>query len=75
MSRFTARRAVIGSIFAAATLVAGTGIAHAEFALAGYAPTYYDRHVVALHFYHNLVVVEKGLNDEPSNVPAEVRQR
>lgn len=31
MSRFTARRAVIGSIFAAATLVAGTGIANAAF--------------------------------------------
>ena len=51
------------------------GLNHAEFGLAGYAPTYHDRHVVALHFYHNLVFVEKGPNDEPSNVPAEVRQR
>jgi hypothetical protein len=31
MSRFTARRAVIGAIFTAAALVAGTGIAHAAF--------------------------------------------
>ena len=51
------------------------GLNHAEFGLAGYAPTYYDRHVVALHFYHNLVVVEKGLNDEPSNAPLHLRQR
>jgi len=25
------------------------------------------RHIVALHFFHNLVFVEKGRNDEPSN--------
>jgi len=31
-------------------------------------PGYFDRHVVAVHFYHNLVFVQKGLNDEPSNV-------
>lgn len=31
MSRFTARRAVVGAIFTAAALVAGTGIAHAAF--------------------------------------------
>lgn len=31
-------------------------------------PSYFDRHIVGLHFYHNLVFVEKGLNNEPSNV-------
>lgn len=31
-------------------------------------PGYFDRHIVAAHFYHNLVFIKKGLNDEPSNV-------
>jgi hypothetical protein len=26
------------------------------------------RHIVAMHFYHNLVFVQKGLNEEPSNI-------
>ena len=30
-------------------------------------PDYFQRHIVAAHFYHNLVFVRKGLNDEPSN--------
>lgn len=34
----------------------------------GWQPGYVERHVVAIHFYHNLVFVRKGLNDEPSNV-------
>src|SRR4051794_13734734 len=35
---------------------------------AEFKPSYFDRHIVGLHFYHNLVFVQKGLNDEPSNV-------
>jgi hypothetical protein len=38
----------------------------------GKAPSYTDQHVVGLHFYHNLVVIEKGLNTEdgtPSFIP------
>jgi demethylmacrocin O-methyltransferase len=31
-------------------------------------PDYFQGHVVAAHFYHNLVFIKKGLNDEPSNV-------
>ncbi len=31
-----------------------------------YEPTYADRHVVGLHAYHNLVIIEKGLNNEGS---------
>jgi demethylmacrocin O-methyltransferase len=30
----------------------------------GHEPTYSDKHVVAVHAYHNLVIIEKGLNDE-----------
>lgn len=32
----------------------------------GYQPTYFDRHIVAAHFYHNLVLVYKGDNREGS---------
>lgn len=35
-----------------------------EFAHEGYDPSIYDRNVVSVHFYHNLVFVRKGSNDE-----------
>ena len=49
------------------------GLNHAEFGVPDLVPTYFDRHIVAMHFYHNLVFVEKGRNDEPSNMPLEAR--
>lgn len=33
-----------------------------------YDPTYFDRHIVGMHFYHNLLFIEKGLNNEGSNM-------
>jgi demethylmacrocin O-methyltransferase len=33
-----------------------------------YQESYYDRHIVSIHFYHNLVFIHKDLNDEPSNI-------
>lgn len=41
------------------------GLNHAEF-VHEHQPNYFDKHVVSLHFYHNLVFVYKGRNDEPS---------
>jgi len=43
------------------------GLNHAEFLQPGYVPTYYDKHIVSMHFYHNLLFIYKGLNDEGSN--------
>ena len=43
------------------------GLNHEEFLDEGYEPTYTDLHVVAVHCYHNLVVIEKGDNREGSN--------
>lgn len=40
------------------------GLNHVEFLDEGYEPSYSDRHVVAVHCYHNLVFIEKGVNDE-----------
>ncbi len=34
----------------------------------GYRPSLYDRNVVGLHFYHNLVVIDKDENTEASNL-------
>lgn len=42
------------------------GLNHAE--RIGYAPTERDRAIRGLHFYHNLVFVERGRNDEGSNI-------
>lgn len=39
-----------------------------EFEHQNYEPTYFDKNIVGLHFYHNLVFVQKGRNDEGSNV-------
>ena len=44
------------------------GLNYAEFERPSYSPTYYDRHVTGVHFYHNLVFVQKGLNNEGSNL-------
>jgi hypothetical protein len=42
------------------------GLNHEEFLIENYEPTYFDRQIVALHFYHNLVFVSKGRNSEGS---------
>jgi len=41
------------------------GLHYEEFEGA-YEPSYSDQHVVAVHAYHNLVIIEKGLNNEGS---------
>ena len=43
------------------------GINHAEFTLEDYEPTYFDKNIVGMHFYHNQVFVYKGLNNDGSN--------
>ncbi len=43
------------------------GINFREYArLKGYIPTYFDENIVAVHFYHNLIIIEKGKNTERS---------
>ena len=44
------------------------GLNHAEFILPGFVPSFYDEHIVSVHFYHNLVFVCRGLNNEGSNL-------
>lgn len=39
---------------------------HQEFIKPNYQPSYYDQKIVAIHFYHNLIFIEKGNNTEAS---------
>jgi len=39
-----------------------------EFINPGYTQTYFDRKIIAMHFYHNLIFIYKGDNAEESNV-------
>jgi hypothetical protein len=42
------------------------GLNWQEFIHPGYGPSDFDLHIVAMHFYHNLVFVHKGINNEGS---------
>lgn len=42
------------------------GLNHAELRSAGYVRSELDRSITAIHFYHNMVFIRKGRNDEPS---------
>jgi hypothetical protein len=51
------------------------GLNYQEFKLPGYVPNYFMRHIVAIHFYHNLVFIEKGHNNESRDEGADVGTR
>ncbi|MFY0714765.1 class I SAM-dependent methyltransferase [Seonamhaeicola sp. NFXS20] len=38
-----------------------------EFIIENYQKTYYDKHIISMHFYHNMIFIYKGDNDELSN--------
>ncbi len=38
-----------------------------EFIIENYEKTYYDKHIISMHFYHNMIFIYKGDNDEKSN--------
>jgi hypothetical protein len=46
------------------------GLNHAEIVAGCERPGRFDRDILGMSFYHNMVFVEKGDNTEPSNVPA-----
>jgi demethylmacrocin O-methyltransferase len=43
------------------------GLNNEEFIIENYQKTYYDKHIVSMHFYHNMIFIYKGDNDEMSN--------
>jgi len=44
------------------------GLNHAEFPDPVYQPSWFDQHIKAISFFHNLIFIEKGRNDRPSNM-------
>jgi hypothetical protein len=40
------------------------GLNYAEYETQNYEPDYFDKHIVAIHFFHNIVFIQKGLNDK-----------
>jgi demethylmacrocin O-methyltransferase len=44
------------------------GLNYQEFERDAYEPTYYDRNITQLHFYHNLIFIYKGRNLGESNI-------
>lgn len=44
------------------------GLNYEEFLADNYAPSYFDRHVTSVHFYHNILFVYKGDNSQGSNM-------
>lgn len=43
------------------------GLNYVDYPDESYQPTYFDRHIVEIAFFHNLIFIRKGLNDETSN--------
>ncbi|MGK7886721.1 MAG: hypothetical protein AB4057_19095 [Crocosphaera sp.] len=41
---------------------------HEEFDRPGYVPSYFDKNLIEIHFYHNIVFFYKGENNEGSNI-------
>lgn len=38
-----------------------------EFTIDNYSKNYYDKHIISMHFYHNMIFSYKGDNNESSN--------
>jgi len=41
---------------------------HQEFLIPDYEQSYYDKKIISMHFYHNLIFICKGDNNEKSNI-------
>jgi hypothetical protein len=46
------------------------GLNHVEYPVARYEPSYFDRSIVEIAFFHNLIIIRKGENNESTNAPA-----
>jgi hypothetical protein len=50
------------------------GLNYVEYPVANYTPNYYDQNIVEIAFFHNLIVIRKGNNDEKANVPQSIQR-
>jgi hypothetical protein len=51
------------------------GLNYEEFVDVDYEPSYTDLNIVGMHFYHNLVIIEKGKNAEGTNKKRVLKSR
>lgn len=52
------------------------GLNHEEWDVIGYTPTRFDREIESITFVHNMAFIQRGSNDEPSNLlPPHPRER
>ena len=42
------------------------GLNYKEFVHGKYEPTYFDQNIISIHFYHALIIIHKGANNEGS---------
>jgi hypothetical protein len=45
------------------------GLNFVEYPIIGYKPSYFDENIVEISFFHNLVFIQKGKNDEKASYP------
>jgi len=45
------------------------GLNHVEYPVANYQPDDFEKHIVEIAFFHNLILLRKGKNDEKTNMP------
>jgi len=66
----------IGNLNSSMTFFKGLadGLNHVEYPLEGYRPSYFDQNIVEIAFFHNLVFIRKGNNDEKANAPEFIKR-
>lgn len=50
------------------------GLNHVEYPIENFTPSYFDKNIVEMAFFHNLVIIRKGNNDEKPNIPALIQR-
>ncbi len=50
------------------------GLNHVEFPIEPYVPTHFDRNILEIAFFHNLIIVRKGDNSERANLPVLIQR-
>lgn len=50
------------------------GLNYVDYPIANYEPNYFDRNIVEIAFFHNLIFIRKGNNDEKANMPELIQQ-
>ena len=50
------------------------GLNYVEYPVEEYRPNYFDEHIVEIAFFHNLIFIRKGKNDEKPNDPNQIQR-